>query len=173
MKLTGTHQLKAPREKVWEALNDQEILRQCTPGCKQLTLAAGDESIVSNVSYDVLMDVGVGSIKGSYAGKIQITDQIPGAQCKLTVSASGSTGFLRAEGIVQLDDSGEGTLVDYFGQAQVGGTIAGVGQRVIEGVAKLLVGQFFKCFETTVLKGRSQESEASNQKPEVRSQKSE
>ena len=157
MKLTGTHQLKAPREKVWEALNDQEMLRQCTPGCKQLTLAPGDSS---NVSYDVLMDVGVGSIKGSYAGKIQISDQIPGSQCKLTVTANGSTGFVRAEGIVQLDDSGDGTLVDYFGNAQVGGTIAGVGQRVIEGVAKLLVGQFFKCFETTVLKGRSQESEA-------------
>jgi len=154
MKLTGTYKLKASRNRIWEALNDPEVLRQCTPGCKRLAPVADDPP---NTSYEVLMEIGVASVKGTYTGKIQIADRIPGSQYKLIVTGNGNSGFVRAEGVVQLQDDGEDTLIDYFGQAQVGGTIAGVGQRVIEGIAKLLVGQFFKCFETAVLKSQSRD----------------
>ncbi len=148
MNLKGTHRMKAKRERVWVFLNDPEVLRQCSPGCQQMTPAADG----SNDSYDVLMEVGIGAVKGRYTGKIQITDRIPGTQYKLAVTGNGSAGFLSAEGVIRLEEVGEETLIEYSGQAQVGGLIAGVGQRIMAGVAKQMVGQFFQCLEKAVLK---------------------
>lgn len=144
MNLKGNYEVKAPPQQVWEALNRPEMLRRCTPGCKKLE--ATDEG-----SFDVLLEVGVGSVKGRYAGKIQITDRIPGSHYNLAVSGSGTIGFLNAEGLIQLADSGGNTRIEYSGVAHVGGPIAGVGQRVMDGVAKLLVGQFFRTFEKAML----------------------
>jgi carbon monoxide dehydrogenase subunit G len=115
------------------------MLRRCTPGCKHLVVAA--EGV-----YDTALEIGIGSIKGRFSGKIEIRDQVPGSQYKLAVSASGSAGFLNAQGVVDLKDAGAETLIEYSGQAQVGGPIAGVGQRMVDGVAKRLVAQFFACF---------------------------
>src|SRR3989338_9365668 len=100
MNLSGSYQLKIPRQQVWEALNDPEVLRQCTPGCKEMR-PAGDDS------YDVLMEVGIASVKGRYTGKIQISDRVPGEQYKLTVSGTGTPGFVNAEGLIQLIDEGD------------------------------------------------------------------
>ena len=144
MNLSGTYQLKIPRQQVWEALNDPEVLRQCTPGCKEMR-PTGDDS------YDVLMEIGVGSVKGRYTGKIQISDRVPGEQYKLAVTGKGSAGFVNAEGLIQLIDEGDETRIEYSGQAHVGGPVAGVGQRIMEGAAKFLVGQFFKGVEAAVL----------------------
>ncbi len=143
MTLKGTYRLKAPRDRVWEGLNDPSILMKCIPGCKQLALGAAD-------SYDILMEVGIGAVKGRYTGKVRITDRIEGSQYRLSVTGSGSTGFVSAGGVVLLKELGYETIIEYDGQAQVGGLIAGVSQRVIEGVAKHLVGQFFKYFEKAV-----------------------
>ena len=147
MKLSGTSNLKAPRDKVWAALNDPDILRLCIPGCTQIVLAPDD---ATSISYDVLMEAGIGAIKGSYTGKIRIYDAVPGTQCRMTLTGNGNTGFVKAEGLVHLRDVGDETALDYSGQAQVGGLIASVGQRVIESAAKLIVGQFFKSFEAAV-----------------------
>lgn len=144
MNLQGTVQVKASRDRVWEALNDAKVLEQCTPGCKQMTLA-------EDGSYDVLLEVGIASIKGRYTGKIRISDRIPGTQYKLAVTGKGAPGFLSAEGTLRLEEQGEETRIEYSGQAQVGGLIAGVGQRIMGGVAKQLVGQFFKSFERLVV----------------------
>ena len=148
MNLKGTHRFKAKQDRVWESLNDPEVLRQCTPGCRQMTPAADG----SNDSYDVLMEVGIAAVKGRYTGTIRITDRVPGTQYKLAVTGTGSVGFLNAEGVIRLETLGEETLIEYSGQAQVGGLIAGVGQRIMGGVAKQLVGQFFQCLEKNVLK---------------------
>lgn len=136
--------MKAPPQQVWEALNRPDMLRRCTPGCKKLE--AGEDG-----SFDVLLELGVGSVKGRYAGKIQITDRIPGSQYKLAVSGNGTIGFLNAEGLIRLADAEGQTRIEYSGVAHVGGPVAGVGQRVMDGVAKLLVGQFFRCFEKAML----------------------
>ena len=144
MNLKGNYELKAPPQQVWEALNRADMLRRCTPGCKKLE--AGEDG-----SYDVLLEVGVGSVKGRYAGKIQITDRIAGSQYKLAISGNGTIGFLNAEGLIQLADADGQTRIEYSGVAHVGGPIAGVGQRVMDGVAKLLVGQFFRSFEKALL----------------------
>lgn len=135
MNLNGVYELKAPRSQVWEALNNPAVIQKCTPGCKEMVPAGED-------SYDIPMEVGVAAIKGRYKGKIKISDRIPGTAYKLAITGSGSTGFVNAQGTIHLEDAGEGSLVEYFGEAQIGGTVAGVGQRVIEGVAKFLVGQF-------------------------------
>jgi carbon monoxide dehydrogenase subunit G len=139
MNLQGSYRVKAPQDRVWAALSSPEMLRHCTPGCKHLVVAA--EGV-----YDTALEIGIGSIKGRFSGKIEIRDQVPGSQYKLTVSASGSAGFLNAQGVVDLKDAGAETLIEYSGQAQVGGPIAGVGQRMVDGVAKRLVAQFFACF---------------------------
>ena len=148
MNLKGTHRFKAKQDRVWESLNDPEVLRQCTPGCQQMTPAADG----SNDSYDVLMEVGIAAVKGRYTGTIRITDRIPGTQYKLAVTGTGSVGFLNAEGVIRLEALGEETLIEYSGQVQVGGLIAGVGQRIMGGVAKQMAKQFFQCLEKTVLK---------------------
>lgn len=145
MTLEGTYELKALPDRVWEALNDSGVLAQCTPGCKQMVLA-------SDGSYDVLLEVGVAGIKGRYTGKITITDRVPGSQFRMTVTGNGSTGFIRAEGVIQLKGLDGRTVIEYSGQVQVGGPIAGVGQRVMGGVSKLMVRQFFQALEKAVVK---------------------
>ena len=143
MNLQGSHKVKAPQDRVWKALSDPDVLRRCTPGCKQLVA-------VAEGAYDTVLEIGIGAIKGRFSGKIEITDRVAGSQYKLAVSASGSAGFLNAEGVVDLKDADGETLIEYSGQAQVGGPIAGVGQRMVDGVAKRLVGQFFQCFASAL-----------------------
>jgi len=140
MNLQGKHKVKAPRQQVWEALNRAEVLRSCTPGCKRMVVNQAG-------GYDTELEVSVGAIKGRFAGKIGIKDRIPGARYQLAVTASGTAGFLNAEGVIDLMEAGGETLISYSGTAEVGGAIAGVGQRMVEGVAKRLVGQFFRNFE--------------------------
>lgn len=146
MNLSGSYKLNALRERVWQALNDPEVLRVCTPGCKQLTLA-------EDGSFDVELDVGIAAVRGQYTGKIRICDPVPGTEYRLVVNGTGTNGFLNAEGIVRVTDDGGETQLEYIGQAHVGGPIAGVGQRIMEGVAKQIVGQFFKTLQKEVLKG--------------------
>jgi carbon monoxide dehydrogenase subunit G len=149
MKLSGTYWLKAPKEKVWPALNDIGILGQAIPGCKEIkpgVVSGGGETS----SYEIVMIAGVGSVKGTYKGTIEISDTIPGSQRKLSLNASGNTGFVRAEGLVRIEAAEGETVIDYSGEAQIGGSIAGVGQRMIDGAAKLLLSQFFKSFEAAV-----------------------
>jgi uncharacterized protein len=143
MNLQGSHRVEAPCAQVWNALNRPEILRQATPGCKRLVVNARG-------GYDTELEVGVGAVKGRFTGTIEIQDRVPGSQYYLAVSASGNTGFLIADGVVELREDGHGTAIEYSGRAQVGGLIASVGQRMVEGVAKRLVGQFFRNFEAAM-----------------------
>ena len=144
MKLHGSHRVQAPREQVWEALNHPDVLRRATPGCKRLT-------VNEKGGYDTELEVGVGAIKGRFNGKIEIKDRLPGSRYELAVSATGSTGFLNAEGIVDLIPEGDATRIEYTGHAEIGGPIAGVGQRIADSVAKRLVAQFFQTFEKIML----------------------
>ena len=146
MNLQGSYEVAAPRQRVWEALNHPDVLRRCTPGCQRLVVNA-------NGGYDTDLEVSVGAIKGRFAGKIEVKDRLPGARYQLAVSASGSAGFLNASGIIDLVEASGKTLVHYSGDAQVGGPIASVGQRMVDGVARRLVAQFFNCFAKAMLEG--------------------
>ncbi|MBO0858254.1 MAG: carbon monoxide dehydrogenase subunit G [Chloracidobacterium sp.] len=140
MKIDGSHTIKAPRESLYQLLVDPEILRRCVPGCQSLE-AVGDGS------YKMTLKAGVGSIKGIFTGSIKLEAILEPEHYKMIVDARGPVGFLKGEGLIDLTDQGEETLVNYAGETSVGGTIAGVGQRMVHSTAKMMAGQFFAAIE--------------------------
>jgi carbon monoxide dehydrogenase subunit G len=143
VKIEGQYRLPAPREAVWAALNDPGVLAKTTPGLKQLTPAGTD-------TFDALIELAVGPVKGSYQGKVRITDQSPPERMTLIVEGGGRAGTIRASGALRLEDQGDATMVHYVGDAQVTGVLMSVGHRLFGGVAKQLAGEFFKALENEV-----------------------
>jgi uncharacterized protein len=138
MKVEGVYTFPGPAEKVWDLLLDPESLRSCIPGVETLTETSPDH-------FDAVMRVGVAAIKGTYKGKVGIIDKQPPTMYTLQVEGSGGPGFVKGTAKVTLEPSGEGTTVKVEGDGQVGGMLAGVGQRMLPGVAKMLMNQFFEC----------------------------
>ena len=138
MKVEGVYSFPGPPQKVWDLLLDPESLRACIPGVEQLTETGPD-------SYDAVMKVGVAAIRGTYKGKVSITGKNEPQDYVLNVEGSGGPGFVKGAARVTLAPEGAGTLVSVDGDGQVGGMIAGVGQRMLPGVAKMLMNQFFEC----------------------------
>jgi uncharacterized protein len=136
MKLEGSYEIAAPREQAWEAFLDPERLRQAIPGCEKLEAVGPDE-------YKATMKVGVGAVKGTFEGKVRLADKQPPESYRLLVDGSGAPGFLRGDTVITLVDSGSGTRVSYSADVQVGGLIAGVGQRMLGGISKMMADQFF------------------------------
>ena len=136
MKIEGAHEISAPRQRVWDAFLDPELLRQAIPGCERLEAIGPDE-------YKATMKVGVAAVKGTFEGKVRLTDKQPPDTYKMGVEGSGGPGFVRGEAAITLTDSGGGTRVAYNADVQVGGLIAGVGQRMLGGVSKMMADQFF------------------------------
>ncbi|MDI2124725.1 SRPBCC family protein [Yinghuangia seranimata] len=154
MKVTGNATLNAPSEKVWAALNDPAVLTRTIPGCEKLEETGPD-------AYRMTVTMGVASIKGTYLGNVQITDQVHPGSFVLRASGSGGPGTVSADVKVTLADLGDGrTRLDYDADAIVGGMIGGVGQRVLTGVAKKTAGEFFKSVDR-VLAGGLPEPQAS------------
>ena len=98
---------------------------------------------VGDNKYHVVLELGLAAVKGTYDGHIVITDQVPGTSYHMSVSGEGLTGFVRGDGNVSLASEGDNTRLSYEVDAQVGGPVAGVGQRVMGGISKMMVGQFF------------------------------
>jgi carbon monoxide dehydrogenase subunit G len=140
MKLDGTNSLPAPVDKVWEKINDPQALSKCTPGLQELKAIGPD-------TYQATLNIGIAAVKGTYAGTLRITDKQAPKHYKIVLEGSGGAGFMKGEGIVDLEPQGDGTLLRWSGDIQIGGLIAGVGQRMIGGVGRMLIGQFFKCLE--------------------------
>ena len=143
MDLKGSHEFSAPRAVVWEALTDPEVLAKATPGCQSLREVEPD-------TYEVEMKLGIAAVKGNYKGKVSIREKNEPESFRLDISGEGGPGFVNTFMNIQLEDKGERTRLDYQGEAQVGGMIAGVGQRMLGGVAKMILGQFFKALEKEV-----------------------
>ncbi|MDX6367757.1 MAG: uncharacterized protein QOK30_2833 [Nocardioidaceae bacterium] len=140
MKVTGTALFDAPREQVWEALNDPAVLVRTIPGCQRLEAIGPD-------AYTMTITAGVASIKGLYSGEVRLTEQAPLDTFVLEASGSGTPGTVSASVLVRLSDEdgtdGPRTALTYDADAAVGGMIAGVGQRMLAGVAKKTAGEFF------------------------------
>ncbi len=143
MKIEGQYVLPARRERVWEALNDPEVLTRATPGLKALRPAGPNE-------YAATIELAVGPVKGSYDGKVRITDQVAPEKMTLVVEGGGRAGTIKATGNLTLQAQGDQTLVTYVGDAQVTGVLMSVGHRLFGGVAKQLAGEFFKALEREV-----------------------
>jgi carbon monoxide dehydrogenase subunit G len=140
MRLEGTNTLPAPVETVWKTINDPEALRRCTPGLKELKEVAPD-------TYQATLQIGVAAVKGTYSGTLAITDKRAPTHYKIALDGAGGAGFMKGEGNVDLESQGDSTLLKWTGDIQIGGLIAGVGQRMLGGIGKMLIGQFFKCLE--------------------------
>lgn len=140
MKVEGTYDLPAPRERVWALLNDPAVLARITPGVKDLTPNGTD-------TYGATIEVGVGPVKGAYTGQVSITDKTPPERLTLRIEGGGRPGTIRATGELHLAEQEGRTVVRYIGDAQVTGLVASVGHRLMSGVAKQMAGEFFRALE--------------------------
>ena len=141
MKVEGSYTFDAPRERVWSVLLKPDALKSCIPGCESLTATGEDQ-------YEATMRVGVAAVRGTYKGTVRITEKNEPSSYRLLVEGRGGPGFVKGTALVELVDQGQSTLVNVAGDGQVGGPVAGVAQRMLGGVAKMLMGQFFDCLKT-------------------------
>jgi carbon monoxide dehydrogenase subunit G len=136
MKIEGSHEIPAPRQQVWDAFLDPARLRQAMPGCEKLDAVGDDE-------YKATMKIGIAAVKGTFEGKVKLSDKKAPDSYRMAVEGSGGPGFVRGEAAISLVEVPGGTRVDYNADVQVGGLIAGVGQRLLGGVSKMMADQFF------------------------------
>ena len=143
MKLESSHEFKAPRDRVWAAFNDPAVLARVTPGLQTLEAVGPDE-------YRATLAVGVAAVKGTYKGKLAIVDKRPPESYTLQIEGNGRGGFVKGIGHVTLAESEGGTLATIQSDAQVGGLIAAVGQRLIESAARMMMGQFLAALDAEI-----------------------
>ncbi len=143
MDIRGDHYFKEPPERVWTTMLEPESLRACIPGCESLT-ETGERS------YDMTLKVGVASIKGTYDGTVKVEDVTPMDSYRLVVSGSGRPGAVRGDGKLEFHPEDGGTRVSYTGTVSAQGAIARLGNRLLGGTAKLLIGQFMNNVEKRV-----------------------
>lgn len=138
MKLVSTHPFPAPPERVWALLMDTEAIAACLPGGKGLRPLGDDR-------YEVELAAVVGAVTGHFTAQIALHDLQAPVSYRMRVEAKGRPGFVNGAALVTLVPDGEGTRVDVDADADVGGTIARVGQRLLEGVARMTTERFFAC----------------------------
>ena len=137
MKISGTYTLPLPQERAYAVMQDPEVLARAIPGCESLEKVGPDE-------YRMKMKMALASLSGAFEGKVRITEQTPPNSFRLVVEGTGRIGFVKGDGLLKLSPAeAGGTEIAYEGEAQVGGTIAAVGQRLIDGTAKTMIKKFF------------------------------
>ena len=136
MNISGSHTVPASRERVWELLHDPDALQRMVPGCQSL-------DVETPTKFSATLAVGVGPIRGRFNGTVEIEDIAVNESYKMTLSGQGPTGFVSGEGAIALSPDGDGTLVAVEADAQVGGTLAQIGSRMIQTAVRMLMGQFF------------------------------
>jgi carbon monoxide dehydrogenase subunit G len=135
--LSGSEVIAVSTDRLWVALNDPDVLTRCIPGCKSMTETGPD-------AYKVLLQLRVAAVGGSFEGTIALSDKQPPNVCRITVSGQGTLGNGKGDArfeIVELTP--ETSRLDYNGVGEIGGLVAGVGQRILGSVSKNLVGRFF------------------------------
>jgi uncharacterized protein len=139
--LDGSAVLSADPDRVWAVITDPAVLARTIPGCETLEQVGDDE-------YRMNVSVGVGAIRGTYAGEVKLTDQQRPKSYVMHASGAGAPGNARATVTINLEQGEAGTTtLTYSADAVIGGPVAGVGQRMITGVAKRMAGQFFKAID--------------------------
>nr|WP_205042202.1 carbon monoxide dehydrogenase subunit G [Rhodoligotrophos defluvii] len=141
MKMTGEYALAAPRETVWRALNDPEVLKDCIPGCESITK-------LSDTEMEAAAKMKVGPVSARFKGKVTLSDLDPPNSYRISGEGSGgAAGFAKGGARVTLTDgNGGGTVLSYDVDAQVGGKLAQVGQRLVDQTAKKMADEFFSRF---------------------------
>jgi carbon monoxide dehydrogenase subunit G len=144
MELTGEQSIPLPQQRVWDALNDPEVLKACIPGCESIER-------VSDTEYKVAMTAAIGPVKAKFSGKLRLSDLNPPHSYSLAFEGSGgAAGFGKGTAHVILVPDGESTRLTYRANATVGGKLAQIGSRLIDGVAGKMSEDFFAKFNATV-----------------------
>ena len=143
MQVKSSYSFNAPAAAVWETILDPEIIARCMPGCEALNPLGSDQ-------YEAVLSISVGSIKASYKARLTLADQVPNTSYKLKVEGTGSPGFVNGEAAISLSEQDQKTILTVIGDAQVGGTIARVGQRLLGTVSNRMMDNFFNCLQKSV-----------------------
>ncbi len=144
MEMSGEQQIPLSQQRVWEALNDPEILKACIPGCESIDRVSDNE-------YKVAMTAAIGPVKAKFNGKLLLADLNPPHSYSLAFEGSGgAAGFGKGSAHVTLAPDGSGTVLAYKATASVGGKLAQIGSRLIDGVARKMADDFFARFNKTV-----------------------
>lgn len=144
MTMTGEQQLAASREKVWAMLNDPEVLRLCIPGCETLDKLSDNE-------FQAVATNRIGPVKARFKGKVRLSDLNPPNGYRISGEGDGGiAGFAKGGATVALAEKDGGTLLTYNVEAQIGGKLAQLGQRLVNGAAKKLADDFFVKFAAQV-----------------------
>ena len=144
MEMSGEYNIPAPRQQVWEALNDPEILKACIPGCQDLNKESDTELSATVKSK-------VGPVSATFKGKVTLSDIDATNGYKISGEGTGGVaGFAKGGAEVKLSDAGEGTLLTYEATGQVGGKLAQIGSRLIDSTAKKMANEFFGKFAEMV-----------------------
>ncbi|MCC6611543.1 MAG: carbon monoxide dehydrogenase subunit G [Burkholderiales bacterium] len=144
MEMKGEQLIPLPQQQVWEALNDPEVLRACVPGCESIEK-------VSDTEFKITMTAAIGPVKAKFNSKLLLSDMNPPSSYSLTFEGSGgAAGFGKGGATVTLVPAGNATRLEYAAKASVGGKLAQVGSRLIDGVAQKMTEDFFARFNRTV-----------------------
>jgi len=140
MDMSGSHRIEAPRERVWAALNDPEVLRQCIPGCDEVVKQSDTEMTAKVVAK-------VGPVSAKFSGKVTLSDLDPPNGYTITGEGSGGVaGFGKGGASVTLASDGTATVLTYKAHAQVGGKLAQIGSRLVDATARKMADDFFVRF---------------------------
>lgn len=143
MKVEGTYTFDAPRDAVWESMLDPEVLKNSLPGVQQLE-KTGDND------YKAAMKIRIGPVQGLYTGTVSLSDLTPPEQCLLHVDGRGAPGFVKGDGQLRLEAQEGKTVMHYSGDAQVGGRLASVGQRLMESSTQALISQSLESLDAQI-----------------------
>ncbi|PRY03036.1 CoxG family protein [Paraburkholderia sp. BL25I1N1] len=145
MELIETHTLPVSQQRTWDALNDTEVLRACIPGCESIE-PDGENA------YVVALSAAVGPVKARFKGRMQLTDiEAPNSYSIVFEGQGGAAGFAKGNAHVSLEADGDAaTKLSYTASAQVGGKLAQIGSRLVDGAARKIAGEFFKRFGAQV-----------------------
>lgn len=143
MDLEGTYTFDAPVERIWDLLMDTDAVAGCLPGCRGLRPAGEDR-------YEVELGVAVAAVTGNFTGTVALEQKVPPRSYTLAVDGTGRQGFVRGRADVSLEPDGTRTRVIVKAHADVGGMIARVGQRLLEGVARTTMDRFYACLAARV-----------------------
>ncbi|HWE50679.1 MAG TPA: carbon monoxide dehydrogenase subunit G [Bryobacteraceae bacterium] len=137
MKIAGTAQLPFAPARAWDLMQDPVILAKAIPGCQGLEKSGENE-------YRLKMKMALASLSGAFDGKVTLADPQPPTSFRMIVEGSGKIGFMKGDGLLRLSPKDGGTEVAYDGEANIGGTMAAVGQRLIDVTARMLIKRFFE-----------------------------
>lgn len=158
MDMNGSQRIEASREKVYAALNDVDVLRQCIPGCESIEKTS-DSEMTAKVT------LRVGPVKASFTGKVILSDFDPPNGYTITgEGAGGMAGFAKGSAVVKLEADGDATILHYTVKADVGGKLAQLGGRLIDATATKLAGEFFEKFGSIVGPAAASEAEPAEKK---------